>query len=285
MSDTSTHPDTRAEPLADRLRPWIAALTSALLHVLMLAVLLWAAKPVMTPPEGAASSGARTRVEFVGEATPPEQPTPAPPRPKPAQKAPTPPSKAKARERVKPRKPVLQAELIERPSEPEPESHDSREPSEDSRAQAPASSPPMPSQRHSRMWGRPPGLIEEDTVPTDDGRVAGPANRRGNRSNPNSAEPSMEVGGYQIVYDLRAELRLRSWMEQGVKELYIPLPGTQYLMVCPAEVALRRGSGNCRLLEPGSPELQTIGDARQIITVMYVYHRGELMWSGPGAYR
>jgi len=285
MSDTSTQPDTRAEPLAERLRPWIAALTSALLHVLMLAALLWAAKPVLTSPQSAASSGARTRVAFVGEGAPPEQPTPAPPRPKPAKKTPTPPSAAKARERVKPRKPVLEAELIERPSEPKPESRDNPEPPEDSRTQAPAASPPASVQRRSRRWGRPPGLIEEDTAPTDNGRVAGPANRRGNRGSPTATGPSMEVGGYQIIYDLRAETRLRSWMAQGVKELYIPLPGTQYLMACPAEVALRRGSGNCRLLEPDSPELQAIGDARQIITVMYVYHRGDLLWSGPGAYR
>ena len=98
-------------------------------------------------------------------------------------------------------------------------------------------------------------------------------------------EPSMEVGGYQIVYDLLGEARLRGWIEQGMKEVSIPLPGTRQRMVCPAEVALRRGSSKCRLLDPGDPAMQAIGDAREVITVMYVYRRGELVWRGPGPYR
>ena len=97
-------------------------------------------------------------------------------------------------------------------------------------------------------------------------------------------EPNMQVGGYQIIYDLLAEQRLRTWMEHGLKELSIPLPGTRYLMVCPAEVALRRASSKCRLLDPDDPELADIRDARQVITVMYVYHRGEMVWRGPGPY-
>ncbi len=100
----------------------------------------------------------------------------------------------------------------------------------------------------------------------------------------------MEVGGYQIVYDLLSEEKLRAWMDgakevDGKKELSIPLPGTTYLMVCPAEVALRRGSSKCRMLQAGSPELQDIGDARQFVIVMYVYRYGELLWRGPGPYR
>lgn len=95
----------------------------------------------------------------------------------------------------------------------------------------------------------------------------------------------MQVGGYQIIYELLRETRLRAWMAEGIKELSIPLPGTRYLMVCPAEVALRRGSSSCRLLPPDSPELQSIGDAREIIMVMNVYRQGELVWQGPGPYR
>ena len=95
----------------------------------------------------------------------------------------------------------------------------------------------------------------------------------------------METGGFQIVYDLLAEERLRTWMEQGMEELSIPLPGTRQRMVCPAEVALRRGASKCRLVEPDSPELEGVGDARQVIVVMYVYRRGELVWRGPGPYR
>ena len=119
----------------------------------------------------------------------------------------------------------------------------------------------------------------------DDGRSHGPANLQGSQNDMSQGEPSMEVGGYQIVYDLLGEARLRGWIEQGMKEVSIPLPGTRQRMVCPAEVALRRGSSKCRLLDPGDPEMQAIGDAREVITVMYVYRRGELVWRGPGPYR
>ncbi|MNN44643.1 hypothetical protein D3C81_1589420 [compost metagenome] len=95
----------------------------------------------------------------------------------------------------------------------------------------------------------------------------------------------MEVGGYQIIYDLLSETRLRARMDEGMKELLIPLPGTTYVMVCPAEVALRRGSSKCRMLPADSPELQAMGDARQFVIVMYVYRYGELLWRGPGPYR
>jgi hypothetical protein len=127
-------------------------------------------------------------------------------------------------------------------------------------------------------------MLDED-VADDNGRARGPADLRGNQADMVAGEPAMEVGGYQVVYDLLGELRLRMWMENGMKELSIPLPGTRYLMVCPAEVALRRESSKCRLLEPEDPELESIGDARQVITVMSVYHRGERVWRGPGPYR
>lgn len=283
MSDPPKHPDARAQPLEERLRPWIAAVVSALLHLLMLFALLYAAKPVVTTPQGATSSG-RTAVEFVGDSAPPDPTTPAPPRPKPA-KAPKAKSKAVTRKPVDRRKPVREAKLIELPSEAKGSPRDSQDPPEDSRAQAPASSPPIPAPRRPGTWGRPPGYIPEDTPAQDDGRSRGLASQGGNQRNPAAGGPSMEVGGYQIVYDLLAKEKLRGWIERGMKEVYIPLPGTRYLMVCPAEVALRRGSSKCRLLEPGSPELPAIGDARQIITVMYVYHRGELLWRGPGPYR
>lgn len=95
----------------------------------------------------------------------------------------------------------------------------------------------------------------------------------------------MEVGGYQVYYDLLDEARLRAWRDQGMTELFLPLPGTRRLMVCPLEVALRRESSACRLVEPDAPELKNIGDARDVITMQRVYRLGEVLWSGPGAYR
>lgn len=283
MSDTPTYPDAPPDPRIERRLPWISALLSALLHALLLLLLLSAEPPVVTNPQGAASGG-RVRVNFIGEPAQQEQPAPVSPRPTPAQ-APTPPSKAVVRERSEPRKPVMEARFIEPPAEPQPESRDSQDTSADSQAQAPASSSPAPAQRRPETWtGRPPGLLEEDISP-DDGQARGPANRQGTQADMAAGEPSMEVGGYQIVYDLLAEERLRTWMEQGMKELSIPLPGTRFRMVCPAEVALKRESSKCRLVDPNDPEMQAIGDARQVITVMYVYRRGELVWRGPGPYR
>jgi hypothetical protein len=282
MSHSVTEPGSRAEPRIDRLRPWIAAWVSVLLHVLLLLLLMSSRPPVVTAPHGA-SAGGRMKVNFVGESAAPEQRIPIKPNPKP-QKTPTRPAKAVARERVDPRKPVLEAKFIEPPAEDQQASRDSQEPPADSQASA-AASPPSTVERRPETWtGRPPGMLDED-VADDEGRARGPANLRGNQADMVAGEPAMEVGGYQVVYDLIADLRLRMWMENGMKELSIPLPGTRYVMVCPAEVALRRESSKCRLLEPEDPELESIGDARQVISVMSVYHRGERVWRGPGPYR
>ncbi|KAF1690648.1 hypothetical protein CSC64_11035 [Pseudoxanthomonas koreensis] len=267
----------------DRQLPWISALLSALLHALLVLLLLSAEPPVVTSPQGAASGG-RVRVDFIGEPAGSEQPAPPSPRPTPAPSTP-PPAKAVVRERSEPRKPVLEAKFIEPPAEAQPESRDSPDTAADRQAQASASSSPAPAQRRPHAWtGRPPGLLEEDISP-DDGQARGPADRQGTQADMANGEPSMQVGGYQIIYDLLADERLRTWMAAGMKEVSIPLPGTRFRMVCPAEVALRRESSKCRLLDPNDPEMADIGDARQVITVMYVYHRGELVWRGPGPYR
>lgn len=265
----------------ERWLPWTSACLSVLLHALLLLVLLDARQPVLTPPQGA-SSGGRVRVDFIGEPAQVEQPAPVRQRPAPVQ---VPQATAPARERVEPLKPVPEALYIAPPDAPQPEPADRQEPPADSAARAPAASSPAPAQRRPETWtGRPPGLIEEDVV-TGAGRSPGPVNRDGDFRDTSAGAPNMEVGGYQIVYELLGEARLREWMAQGMTELSIPLPGVRERMVCPAEVALRRGSGKCRLLDPDSPQMQAIGDARQVVAVMAVYRYGELIWRGPGPYR
>lgn len=114
------------------------------------------------------------------------------------------------------------------------------------------------------------------------------AKLRGNRGQSHDAPPvgpNMGVDGFHVYYDLANETRLRAWRDQGMTELFLPLPGTRRLMVCPLEVALRRGSGACRMVEMDSPELKAIGDAREVIKVQRVYQRGVVVWSGSGAYR
>ena len=86
MSDTPSRPVAGATPRMERLQRWIAALASVLLHAAFLAILLYAAKMTVTPPQGA-SSGGRVRVNFVGESGQPEPTPPAPPSPVPPQEA------------------------------------------------------------------------------------------------------------------------------------------------------------------------------------------------------
>jgi hypothetical protein len=126
-------------------------------------------------------------------------------------------------------------------------------------------------------------LLDQDSARDNAGLADSASVSHGNgRTNNNASGSSLEVGGYQVYYDLLSEERLRAWKAQGMKELFIPLPGTEYQMVCPLEVALRRGSSKCRLLPPDSPELKDIGDARKAIIMMDVYHEGERLWHGPG---
>ncbi|HEY4529863.1 MAG TPA: type II toxin-antitoxin system RelE/ParE family toxin, partial [Luteimonas sp.] len=136
-----------------------------------------------------------------------------------------------------------------------------------------------------RAWGQPPGTMREQHAPVDAGRAPTQAVARGRGRQVASAEPNMQAGGFQVVYDLVSETRLRGWRDEGMTEVSLPLPGVRQLMVCPLETALRRESGPCRLVEPDDPELARIGDAREVIAMNQVYRRGELVWRGPGPYR
>lgn len=268
----------------ERLDPCWAVILSVLLHLLMVLLLLHSNPPVVTSPQGS-SGGGRVKVDFIGEAPPAPQVTQTPPQRKP-QETPKPRSKPVARRQTDERKPVLEAKYIEPPSEPEQEQNRAEAPATTESSQPPAASPPASMQRRAQAWtGRPPGWVEKETNADDDGRSPGPGNRTGNLNVRSAGGPAMEIGGYQIIYDLLSERRLRAWMDEGMKEISFPLPGTRYLMVCPAEIALRRGSGQCRLLAPDSPELKNIGDARETVTVMNVYRYGEILWRGPGPYR
>lgn len=283
MSDSS-RPATEVQPRIDRLQPWLAAAASALLHLLMLLVLMSARPPpVVTNPQGAASGG-RIKVDFIGE------PQPGPPLPEVPNATPPAPARAlDAQELVDPRRLLLPADPAPRPEPPQPQVQPRARPQprpSPQVAQAPATPATAPRQRPPHPWnGRPPGMIEEDVAAFDDGRTGGFANNNGSRDQLDAGEPTMDVGGYQVVYELLGEQKLRDWIEQGLTEVAIPLPGTRHRMVCPAEVALRRGASKCRMLDPDSAEMIGIGDAREVITVRYVYHLGELVWRGPGPYR
>ena len=269
MSQASSRADTGAEHRTERLQHWFAVLVSALLHVLLLVLALLSSPVNVTPPQGTAG-GSRMAVQFVGATPTPVKTAPTKEPAKPVAK------KAAAKSRV-------QSTLVAQADDPLPP--DDPEDAEQNQPQPPAPVPPATPQRRSRTWGQPPGMLQENLASENSGLTRSAAVGTGRRNDASTGQPSMEVGGYQVYYDLRSENRLRAWREQGMTEVFMPLPGTRRYMVCPIETAIRRESGPCRLLEPDSPELAKIGDAREGINMQQVYKQGEVVWRGPGPYR
>ncbi|TKS53233.1 type II toxin-antitoxin system RelE/ParE family toxin [Luteimonas yindakuii] len=286
MSKASTRTPAGHAPRIEGVQRATAVLVSVLLH-LWLAWLLLSTTP-MTPndPQGA-EAGSPMVVDFVG-LTPP-QPVQAP-------HASPPPPRPRAPTRAAPSR-VRTTEVI-RADEARPQESDAQTPAiTELLPQPPVPHPPPPSPapvagaatspptaQRARTWGQPPGMLPQATSPVNAGTGRNVTAGRG-RGRDSSSGPSMEAGGYQVIYDLRSETRLRAWRDAGMTEVFFPLPGTRQRMVCPLETALRRESGPCRLLEPDDPELASIGDAREVITMHGVYRRGEMLWRGPGAYR
>lgn len=296
MSNASTRADTGAGSRIDRYQPWIAALGSALLHVLFLLIAIFTPAPIATPPQGA-SSGSWVQVDFIGETRDADQAPPTPPSgttdndlADQRTPAPTPPAASRIQST-----PVPEAEdavppdaanrPAPRPSTPRSEPSRTRDSAAPRQTQAPASNPSATTRRRPEAWGQPPGLVVQELAPDDTGPTRGPVRSRGNQDEPTPDAPSLELGGYQVYYDLSSETQLRKWRDEGMTEIFIPLPGTRRYMVCPLEIALRRDSGKCRPLDPEDPQMDAIGDARKVISVMQVYRRGELVWRGPGPYR
>ena len=271
MSKASSRAEAGADSFIERWQHWIAALASALLHLLFVLLALWTSPVAMTPPQGTAA-GSRVAVDFIGETPPPISV-------------------------VTPKKPVVtpppasrvQSTRAPRADNPVPPNFvdDAAQGQEQAPAATAPPTPPMPTTppRRSRTWGQPPGMMQEDLASENVGLARSSSTQSGRRNDAASGQPSMEVGGYQVYYDLRSENRLRTWREQGMTEVFLPLPGTRRYMACPLETALKRESGPCRLIEPDSPELANIGDAREAINMQKVYKQGDVVWSGPGAYR
>lgn len=271
MSKASSRAGAPAVPASERVQHWGAVLSSALLHVLFLLLALWSSRINMTPPPaGGSEAGSRMAVRFIGEAPPPASPATAS-RPPAAPPAASP----------------LQSTPVPRADDPvpPPSTNDAGQGQASNLAAAAPSAPAAP-WRRSHTWGQPPGMLQEDLAPENAGPSRSPAIERGRSNNAAAAaEPSLQVGGYRVYYDLRSEARLRAWQAAGMTEIFMPLPGTRQYMVCPLETALKREAGPCRLLEPDSPELAAIGDAREGINMQQVYRQGEVVWRGPGPYR
>lgn len=262
------------------MQRWTAALVTALLHMLLVLLVMPALPITITTPQGEAGSS-RMDVTFIDETLPPSPPEPTPPVRKPISF-----KKPKASRAIK--RP-LPTPVVQAAGPMPPEAADTSETS----AVPPTTAPEPPDAprdtadvaRPAHVWGQPPGMRPDDATSANAALAAKLGSNRGRSNTPTPVGPAMGVDGFQVYYDLANETRLRAWRDQGMTELFLPLPGTLRLMVCPLEVALRRGSGACRMVEMDSPELKSIGDAREVINMQRVYQLGNVAWSGPGPYR
>ena len=281
MSRTPRGAVNQAFNRTERLRRWVAALLTVLLHVLLVLLLMLPPTPItMTPPPGQAG-GSAMEVTLIDESTslPPWEPEPMHRKPVHRKRPKT--SRAIA---PVPSTPVVQSAIPMPPKVADTSDTPAVPPTTESE---PPDAPRETAERPANEWAPPPRMRRDDNARANAALAAKLGRNRG-RGRSNTAAPAgtnIGVDGFHVYYDLVDENRLRAWRKQGITELFLPLPGTWRLMVCPLEVALRRGSGECRMVEMDSPELKSIGDALEVIDIQQVYHLGDKVWSGPGEYR
>lgn len=278
MSGKSRRAIDGARDRTERVHRGMAALVTGLLHALLLVALLRDPAITLATPR-AEAGGSAMQVTLVDGMLPPSPPEPVPPIHKPVH-----PKRPKAPRAIKrpPATPVAEA-TIPMPAE-EADQADTSNAASDTAPEPPDSAHKTADvARPAHVWGQPPGWKPDDNAIASAALAARLGSHRGRSEAP--VGPDMGVDGFQVFYELANETRLRSWREQGMTELFLPMPGTRRRMVCPLEVALRRGSSACRMVDEDSPELRSIGDAREVINVRRVYQLGNMVWDGPGPYR
>lgn len=276
MNRTSRQATHGPRDRTDRVHRGMAALVSVLLHGLLLVVMM-RDPPITTAMQQAEAGNSAMSVTLIDPTLPPAPAEPVPPahkharpkKPKPPRPPPAPVEQATV---------PLPAEAADTADATDASPDTAPEPTETPRETAKVARPP-------HVWGQPPGMDANAIASAALAAKLGSYRGRGNTNAPPPVGPDMAVDGFQVYYELANETRLRAWRAQGMTELFLPIPGSLRLMVCPLEVALRRGSSACRMVEPDSPQLKVIGDARDVITIQRVYQLGELVWSGPGPYR
>ena len=278
MSRTSRRPPINgAQDRAERVQRWTAALLTVLFHMMVVLLVIRQSPPLvsMSAPHGEAYGG-RMVVTLTDESLSPPPTEPQPPARKRA--SPKTPKPSRAIKRALPA-PVVQSAAPMPPAAPDASKTSTLPPTE-------APEPPATADaRPTHVAGQPPGMRAADAARVNAALAAKLGSRRGRNNTAPPVGPDMEVDGFHVYYDLADETRLRAWRDQGMSEVFLPLPGTLRLMVCPLEIVLRRGSGTCRMVEMDSPELKSIGDAREVINMQRVYQFGDMVWSGPGPYR
>lgn len=281
MSSTSRRAIEGPQDRTGRVHRWMAALVTVLLHVLLVLVML-RKPPITAATPQSEAGGSRMNVTLIDETLPPSPPEPVPP----------------VHRHVLPKKPKAPL-AIQRPLPTPavqgtvPMPPEAADTSDDTSTAPPTTAPEPPEaaretvqvNRPAHVWGQPPGMRRDDAASANAALAAKLGSNRGRSNRAPPVGPDIGVDGFHVYYELVNEIRLRAWRKQGMTELFLPLPGTRRLMVCPLEVALRRGSGACRMIEPDSPELTAIGDAREVINVQRVDQLGDVVWRGPGPYR
>lgn len=278
MNHALRRAEAEARDQTERRQRIIARVVTVLVHLLLLLLLLSSDPLPITEAEGGSAGGSAgnggLQVTYIDN-------KPTPPAAAPAVRKPVP----KPRTRATPVKsrvvttPVPQAAEPVPPDAPEEAAKPEPEPEQAVAVEA----PPTPRADHVR--GQPPGMRVQEIPTASAGSAGNDAGYGSNSSGAGSRGSSMGVDGFQVIYDLVYERQLREWRDQGMTELFLPLPGTRRLMVCPLEVALRRGSSKCRMVEQDDPALASIGDARKVLVMQRIYHLGDEVWSGPGPYR
>ena len=282
MSRTSHRAIHGPRDRTDRVHRALAALVSVLLHALLLVVMM-RDPPITMATQQAEAGSSGMSVTLLDQTLPPSPAEPVPPVHKRAR-----PKKPAAPRAIKrpPPIPVEQA-TVPMPAEVA-DTTDTSNVSPDT-APEPTDAPRDTAKvtRPAHIWGQPPGMAAPDANAIASAALAAKLGSNRGRSDtaPPPVGPEMGVDGFQVYYDLANETRLRAWREQGMTELFLPMPGSLRLMVCPLEVALRRGSSACRMVDRDSPQLKVIGDARDVINIQQVYHLGDRVWSGSGPYR
>lgn len=276
MSRTSRPATTGSQDRTERVHRWMAVLVTALLHMQLVLVMMQDPPTTTTTPQ-AEAGGSAMNVTLIDETLPPSPPEPVPPVHKPVH--PKKPKAPRAIKRPLPT-PVVQG-TVPMPAAAADTADTSNVPPDT----APEPPDTVEVNRPVHVYGQPPGMRRDDTAIANAALAAKLGSNRGHSNNALPDGSNMGVDGFHVYYDLVNETRLRAWRGQGMTELFLPMPGTRRLMVCPLEVALRRGSSACRMVEQDSPELESIGDAREVINVQRVYQLGDMVWSGPGPYR
>ena len=265
MSSTPPGAVNEALDRTERVQRGAAVVLTVLLHVLFLLFLMTPPTPITTTAPQGQAGGITMEVTLIDE--PISQP---PPSPEPIHRKP---KKPKSPRVIAPRPPTPVVHLSDTSNTPSVLPITEPEPPDVPRDTA---EPP------EQAFGPPPGFGQNENARANAALAAKLGRNRGRSNKPAPVGTNMGTDGFQVYYDLADEDRLRAWRDQGITELFLPMPGTYRRMVCPLEVALRRGSGECRMVEMDSPELEFIGDAREVIDIQRVYRLGKEVWSGAG---